>query len=333
MQLLVANITTVLLTATVTATVPKIAIVLATHPPRYNETLNFLSSMVACEQVNMYDVILIFSSHDDSTHFHGKSRRYISGKWIRSFTVNHTGYEAVTYKKLWGVKHAFTDAVGYEYALTLDVDCAFQSNLDHTSYFRKWSERRALFTAMAHRRTHVWQNWYGQITAHSCEVVGLDGSKLGQPVPNLWWNDAPVYEKRGFDAFFSRINWALLSVKIPYMRITPRALPCCHPYGFEHSSYLCYKALVENWEQLPVSDALEDEGSTKQDYWAKKYNYTFFWSRDFNPQRAIVFHVDRKERQVMSGASLSAQRTSSDQTHGRLECGISKTASQQRDLP
>ena len=66
------------------------------------------------------------------------------------------------------------------------------------------------------------------------------------------------------------------------------------PAAFEHSWYLCYKALVEGWEQVRVIGVRLEHGTSRdQDHWALLHNYSFLWSRDFNPQRAIVFHIDR----------------------------------------
>lgn len=278
-----------------------VAIVLPTHPPRFKETYTFLSSVVACAQFNMYHVILVFSSSRDLAAFHHinetKIIRQADSKrdWIKFLTVDPRGYNPVAYKKIWGVQNVFSGAFGYDYryAMTLDADSAFQSTGNFTSYFRKWSERRAVPASVLMKKSW-WKTSTEAITIRSCEIVGLSASKLTQPVPNLWWNDAPVYEKRGFDEFFSRINWTLVSDKIP--RLTFGGRTCCHPAAFEHSWYLCYKALVEGWEQLRVKGVylrLEAGTSRDQDHWAIHHNYSFFWSRDLNPQRAIVFHIDR----------------------------------------
>ena len=134
--------------------------------------------------------------------------------------------------------------------MTLDVDSVFQSTGNFTSYFKRWSERRAVLASVLVQNSLA-KTITETITIRSCEIVGLSASKLTQPVPNLWWNDAPVYEKRGFDEFFSRINWTLVSDKI--RPLTFGRYTCCEPAAFEHSWYLCYKALVEGWEQVRVT--------------------------------------------------------------------------------
>ena len=277
----------------------QVAIVLPTHPPRFKETNTFLSSVVACAQFNMYHVILVFSSRHDLEAFHDFNETQIKRQadstrdWIKFLTVDPRGYNPVSYKKIWGVKNVFSGAFGYDYsyAMTLDVDSVFQSTGNFTSYFKRWSERRAVLASVLVQNSLA-KTITETITIRSCEIVGLSASKLTQPVPNLWWNDAPVYEKRGFDEFFSRINWTLVSDKI--RPLTFGRYTCCEPAAFEHSWYLCYKALVEGWEQVRVIGVRLEHGTSRdQDHWALLHNYSFLWSRDFNPQRAIVFHMDR----------------------------------------
>lgn len=148
--------------------------------------------------------------------------------------------------------------VVYDYALTIDSDTLFQSSLNFAHYFTAWSERRRLpvsrIAALAHSfYTKRWFELHSGITRNACTRVGLDASQLPQPTPYLWWNDAPLYERADFEAFYSRLSWPSFRSHLP-MEVS----------GFEHASYVCYKALVQGWQLVESHHMLEEAGSDDQ---------------------------------------------------------------------
>eukprot|EP00326_Haptolina_ericina_P027434 CAMPEP_0181189200 /NCGR_PEP_ID=MMETSP1096-20121128/11536_1 /TAXON_ID=156174 ORGANISM="Chrysochromulina ericina, Strain CCMP281" /NCGR_SAMPLE_ID=MMETSP1096 /ASSEMBLY_ACC=CAM_ASM_000453 /LENGTH=285 /DNA_ID=CAMNT_0023278339 /DNA_START=179 /DNA_END=1037 /DNA_ORIENTATION=- len=194
-----------------------------------------------------------------------------------------------------GVHYAFSDAAGmaHDYAIALDVDTIFQSRRDFSGHFRRWSDRKALITAdsILWEAERHWSTWQQGVTTRACRRVGLNASLLGQPTPVLWWNDAPIYERAGFDAFFARVDWTQLSAAKPWWVA-----------GFEHASYACYKALEERWDQLRVHRPLERASSDEQQCASTVYNYSFLWSRNMNEYRLLLIHGDRPRfHQVEAG--------------------------------
>ena len=214
---------------------------------------------------------------------------------VHSVTIDPRHYRPESYKKLMGVHYAFSDAadMAHDYAIALDVDTIFQSRRDFSGHFRRWSDRKALITAdsILWEAERHWSTWQQGVTTRACRRVGLNASLLGQPTPVLWWNDAPIYERAGFDAFFARVDWTQLSAAKPWWVA-----------GFEHASYACYKALEERWDQLRVHRPLERASSDEQQCASTVYNYSFLWSRNMNEYRLLLIHGDRPRfHQVEAG--------------------------------
>lgn len=279
------------------AAAPRVAIVVALYPPKFGHARNLLSSMVLCGQTRRYLVLLVFSNTDDKASFHASlaNSSALTALWgdaVGTLTVDPGAYRAEAYKKLQGVRHAF-DRLACEYAITTDADVLFQSRNDFGDYFGRWSERRAI--PAGNTKGVAWWRRDGAMK-NACARVGLNASALPQCVgdgcgiPQLWYGDAPVYERRGFEAFLARFQWSSLSDKLNIMQAS-----------FLHASYLCYKALVEQWELLPSYLELEAGSSADQECLEVKHDYAFLWSRNLaDERRLLLFHSDRPRFQTVT---------------------------------
>ena len=282
----------------------RVAIVMPLHPPKFGHARNFLRSMRNCDQSRHFDVFLVFSDRATGQAFklslrHANITAALSvptrplGAKIRLLIIDPRENRAESYKKLYGVKRVFSDTPGmkYDYALTLDSDTLFQSRRDFSDYFLRWSARKAIPAARipAPKRS-LWYKLHAEVTTSACQRVGLNASDLGDRMPSLWWNDAPLYERVGFERFWSRLEWS---------RFTSQD---ARVSGYEHASYVCYKALAESWELFRVHRLLETANSEEQECSATAFNYSFLWSRDENDRRLLLMHADRPTFQVVTSA-------------------------------
>ncbi|KAL3903237.1 MAG: hypothetical protein SGPRY_011756 [Prymnesium sp.] len=266
----------------------RVAIIIPVYPPSFREAVEFVLSMVACNQQSSYTVFLVFSSQQDRASFAKAENSSVfprSSAFVKTLVIRPFEFRPESYKKLMGVKHVFSNSPGlkYDYALTLDSDTIFQSTYDFHGYFSQWSARKAVLAARlaTYASPKKGLPW---ITRASCARVGLDSKFLGKGQFFLWWNDAPVYERAGFSDYLSRVNWSSFENHRPVAES-----------GWDHSSYLCYKALVKNWEIIDLPQSFERATSDEQRCISTKRNYSFLWSRNEDERRLFLFHIDRRE--------------------------------------
>ncbi|KAL1498915.1 hypothetical protein AB1Y20_013437 [Prymnesium parvum] len=268
----------------------RVVLVVPLHPPKFGHARNLLRSRRACGQTRAFHLLLLFSSPPDRSRFSREARaaRLPLDRAVRALTLPPSSHRPDAYKKLMGVRYAFSKSPPYDFAITPDADALFQSAAEWRPHFAWWAARRAALAAQIEGGpSSAWYVKHARVTAAACRRVGLDARRLGQPTPFLWWNDAPIYERNGFDSFFSRIDWSLLTPALN------RSADPLDPSGYEHASYVCYKALVEKWELLRLYRMMERASSDEQYCLSQQLNYSFLWSRDQNPDRLLLFHADR----------------------------------------
>ena len=181
-------------------------------------------------------------------------------------------------KKMAGLRHVFSQTSA-RYAIALDCEAEVQSHVDVMPLIRRWERDRTIVGWNFSPRYFPFPSMISKrrgFTERACSAVGLASRFLSV---NPWFVNAPLFRRTDFDDFDARLQRGDYSE------------------NYEHLAYSCYLAGVHDWRVVASEFPLEHAGCAQQRQAAPEH--TFLWSRDDCPDRALRFHLDHNNRDVV----------------------------------
>ena len=263
-----------------------VAIVMPVHPPHFKYAARFADSMHSAHQFSCFEWFPVFSTvvdrHNFTTKFEStrQNSSLILSVWLhwQPLIVKPDPRNPGISKRLLGLQQVF-ERRRHEFAIGIDAEVEFRSELPFSAAFRSWSARREVLAAKING-SDAHCSAQATIARASCGAVGLPS-----PAFFYWWLDVPIYERHDFGSFLAAYKWSRLGY-----------------HTFCHFSYLCWKLGVANWTIRDIAPTIPNacRGTDHlpiriQETLSQRLKWSFMWA--VGPSRGgtrlLRYHLDR----------------------------------------
>jgi len=128
---------------------------------------------------------------------------------ITSIIISFDERGPVVTKKLRALELVFQTSSCTEWALAVDAELKFVSDLSLVDRIKIWAEKRTIY---GYNNSGNILARYTQIMEESCNAIGIKDSNLQEAF--TWWSDIPVYEKKDFFEFIGMFRWHMLTQNV-----------------------------------------------------------------------------------------------------------------------
>ena len=213
----------------------RFAIVVPIHRPKFDAALDLLESFVACKQYEQFVMLLVFSSQDDLDVFMATDDErvrpkdlYAAGRIVHLVARCEDDARCTKprmFNAYRGLVKVFREMPEVTHAITINANSEFTSTKDFSAFFDEWSRQQLVAVSTE-------QDAEGPIS--HCKAINLNSTHSEVSVR---LGDAPVFERRGFEDFISRVS------------LTDDA-------SWDDIAYSCYNVEVRGWKPVDTTNAI-----------------------------------------------------------------------------